>query len=115
MLGHPACPCVAVDHSVTTDVMLYSPLYGREPLPKRRLPADYGSGLCRPWDNSFSDSCGSADESWCHESWCYINETACRLSTIAIARSSYFPRRGGLFFSCALGPAAAQSCIPCGR
>ena len=61
-------------------------------------PAKYGVGECAAWDATMQPDCADAAGApkenapeWCADSWCWVDQTNCKLADTDVTKSAYFP------------------------
>ena len=90
----PACPCIdAASQLDEADMLTLSGF---------RLSQEYGSNVCRAWDELEYPGCQEpalALRDFCPQQWCYVNGTLCKISHLTYRETQNFPKVKGLFYS----------------
>jgi len=104
--GDPTCPCIDVRMILDSNQseFLYAARHGKDP-DLYRYPNDYGSSLCRAWDEALEPSCAHADgrplqprPEFCTKAWCYVDREVCKESVHDVEHSLFFPTASPLLF-----------------
>jgi len=88
-LGSPQCPCIGVAGRAGK---VMQPINASEKL-SVIVPEEYGS-VCKVWDDGNYPGCKEGQDpgqgnSWCAQSWCYVDPCNCNLTTAAVQSFSF--------------------------